>query len=106
MSRLAKLRSFVADDHRYVFLATSAVATVGIWFSLQKRSQMSFLRGAYAVEVAMYWFLMAWLAVSAAAFPDVLSVIFPAISGSAISHNVDSAAKTISVTMTLFSPAR
>lgn len=67
MSRLSKFRSFVTDDHRYVFLATSFVAAIGIWFSLQKRSQMSFLRGAYAVEVAMYWFLMAWLAVSAVA---------------------------------------
>lgn len=67
MSRLSKLKSFITDDHRYVFLGTSVIAAIGIWFSLQKRSQMSFLRGAYAVEVAMYWFLMAWLAVSAVA---------------------------------------
>lgn len=67
MSRVAKLKSFITDDHRYVFLSTSLVALVGIWFSMQKRSQMSFMRGAYAVEVAMYWFLMAWLVVSAVA---------------------------------------
>ena len=67
MSRLAKIKSFITDDHRYVFLSTSVVAAIGIWFSMQKRSQMSFLRGAYTVEVAMYWFLMAWLAVSAVA---------------------------------------
>ena len=67
MKRFEKARSFVTDDHRYVFLATSFVAAIGIWFSMQRRSAMSFLRGAYSVEVAMYWFLMAWLAVSAIA---------------------------------------
>ncbi len=67
MSRLRKIKQFVISDHRYVFLATSFVAAVGIWFSLQRRSAMSFLRGAYTVEVAMYWFLMAWLALSAVA---------------------------------------
>ena len=67
MSRLSKLKSFITDDHRYVFLATSFVASIGIWFSMQKRPAMSFLRGAYALEVFLYWFLMAWLAVSAVA---------------------------------------
>lgn len=67
MSPLSKLRHFVTDDHRYVFLGTSCVAALGIGFSLQRRSAMSFLRGAYAVEVVMYWFLVAWLVVSAAA---------------------------------------
>ncbi len=67
MSRLSKLKSFITDDHRYVFLATSFVALIGIWFSLQRRSNMSFLRGVYAVEVAMYWFLMGWLLLSAVA---------------------------------------
>ncbi len=67
LNRFAKIKSFVTDDHRYVFLATSFVAAIGIWFSMQRRSDMSFLRGAYAVEVAMYWFLMAWLALSAVA---------------------------------------
>ena len=67
LNRLSKLKSFITDDHRYVFLSTSVVAAMGIWLSMQRRSQMSFLRGAYAVEVAMYWFLMAWLAISAVA---------------------------------------
>lgn len=67
MERLKRLKSFITDDHRYVLLTTSVVAAIGIWFSLQKRSQMSFLRGAYALEVAMYWILMAWLAISAVA---------------------------------------
>ena len=67
MSRLAKIKKFITEDHRYVFLGTSFIALIGIWFSMQKRSDMSFLRNAYALEVAMYWFLMAWLAVSAVA---------------------------------------
>ena len=67
MSRFSKIKSFVTDNHRYVFLSTSFVAAIGMWFSMQRRSQMSFLRRAYTVEVAMYWFLMAWLALSAVA---------------------------------------
>ena len=65
LERLRKLWAFVVADHKYVFLGTSIVAAIGIWFSLQKRSAMSFLAGAYAVEVAMYWFLMGWLVLSA-----------------------------------------
>lgn len=64
LSRLNKIKSFITDDHRYVFLGTSVVALLGISLSMQRRSQLSFLRGAFTVEVAMYWFLMAWLAVS------------------------------------------
>lgn len=65
-ARLSKIARFLADDHRYVFLGTSLVALVGVWFSLRPRSPMSFLARVYALEVAMYWFLMAWLALSAA----------------------------------------
>ena len=67
LERLRKVWSFIVDDHRYVFLGTSVVAAIGIWFSLQKRSAMSFLASSYAVEVAMYWFLMGWLVLSAVA---------------------------------------
>ena len=67
MSRWAKFKKFITDDHRYVFLATSVVAAIGIWFSNQRHPAMSFLRGVRPLEVAMYWFLMAWLAVSAVA---------------------------------------
>lgn len=67
LERLSRLKSFVTDDHRYVFLGTSVVAAIGVWFSMQRRSSMSFLAGAYTVEVCMYWFLMAWLALSAVA---------------------------------------
>lgn len=68
MGRLRHFAKFVTEDHRYVFLGTSVVAAFGIWFSSQPRSATSFMANAYAVEVAMYWFLMAWLAVSALAF--------------------------------------
>ena len=67
MERLSKLKQFILSDHRYVLLGTSVVAAIGIWFSMQKRSAMSFLRGAYALEVVMYWILIAWLAISAVA---------------------------------------
>ena len=67
MNKLQQLTRFVKDDHRYVFLGTSLIAMVGAWFSTQPRGPKSFLANAYAVEVAMYWFLMAWLAVSAVA---------------------------------------
>ena len=67
MERIEKLKSFITDDHRYVFLGTSVIAAIGIWFSMQRRSSLSFLAGAYAVEVCMYWFLMGWLALSAVA---------------------------------------
>lgn len=64
MNKLQALRKFITGDHRYVFLGTSAIALVGIWFSMRPRRSMSFLAHAYAVEVAMYWFLVAWLVVS------------------------------------------
>ena len=34
---------------------------------MQRRSDLSFLRSAYAFEVCLYWFLMGWLALSAGA---------------------------------------
>ena len=66
--RLARLRHFVTSDHRYVLLGTSVIALIGMWLSMQKRSDMSFLAPVYAVEVAMYYFLVAWLIMSAAGF--------------------------------------
>ena len=50
-----------------MFLGTSVMAAIGVWFSMQRRSDMSFLRGAYALEVFLYWYLMGWLALSAIA---------------------------------------
>ncbi len=67
MERLGKIRDFICEDHRYVFLSTSVIASLGLWFSMQPRSSMSFLRQAYALEVVLYWYLIAWLAISAAA---------------------------------------
>ena len=64
MKRLSTLANFVTKDHRYVFLGTSVIAAIGVWFSMRPRSPLSFLAGSYGLEVAMYWFLVAWLAVS------------------------------------------
>lgn len=64
MDILRRFGRFVTDDHRYVFLGTSVIALIGVWFSLQPRSPKSYLAGMYAVEVAMYWLLIAWLVVS------------------------------------------
>ena len=64
---LKKIKSFILDDHRYVFLGTSVVAIIGILFSMQVRSPRSFLASAYAFEVAVYYYLVAWLILSAVA---------------------------------------
>lgn len=64
MKTLQRLRQFITSDHRYVFLGTSVIALVGIWLSMRPRSPMSFLAGVYTLELAFYWFLMAWVVVS------------------------------------------
>ena len=61
---MSKLRDFVTRDHRYVLLGTSAVALVGMLLSSSPRPAMSFLAQAFAVELAMYYVLAAWLVVS------------------------------------------
>lgn len=65
--RLARFKQFVSADHRYVFLGTSVVAAIGLWFSMRPRSSMSFLAPVFTLEVVMYYLLLAWLAVSAIA---------------------------------------
>ena len=67
LERLRRIQRFIVEDHRYVFLGTSVMAAIGVWFSMQRRSDMSFLRGAYALEVFLYWCLMGWLVLSAIA---------------------------------------
>jgi len=69
---LAKLAWFFTANHRYVFLFTSIVALVGIGLSMRSRSPMSFLAGSYALEVVLYYVLVAWLVVSAAALVNKL----------------------------------
>lgn len=71
--RLARLGRFVRSDHRYVLLGISAIALVGVWLSMQPRSSMSFLAPVYSVEVAMYYLLVAWIAVSAVALVTKLA---------------------------------
>ena len=64
---VGKFVSFVTRDHRYVFLVGSVIAAIGITLSMQSRSPQSFLAGVYTLEFVMYWVLVAWLVVSAAA---------------------------------------
>lgn len=66
-TRRDRLAAFVRADHRYVFLGTSAVAAAGIACGMQPHSKMSFLAASYAVESLLYYLLLAWLVVSAAA---------------------------------------
>lgn len=66
-TRRAKLISFIRADHRYVLLGTSAIAGLGMVLSSQPRPALSFLAGAYTLEVAMYYLLVAWVALSVVA---------------------------------------
>lgn len=67
-TRRARFAAWLRRDHRYVLLGTSAVALAGMWLSSQPRPAMSFLAHAFTVEVVMYYVLVAWLVLSAAAF--------------------------------------
>lgn len=58
---------FVRADHRYVVLGTSVIALVGIWFAKRPRSAASFLAPVYALEVTMYYLLVAYLLFALAA---------------------------------------
>ena len=66
-TRRAKLISFIRADHRYVLLGTSAIAALGMVLSSRPRPALSFLAGAYTLEVAMYYLLVAWVALSVVA---------------------------------------
>ena len=72
-TRLARIRGFVTADHRYVFLGTSAVALVGLWFGNQPHSPLSFLAASYALESVLYYLLLAWVALSALALVSKLA---------------------------------
>ena len=62
-----RLAAFLARDHRYVLLGTSAVAFAGMLLSSQPRPALSFLAQAYTAEVVLYYLLVAWLVLSAVA---------------------------------------
>ena len=66
-SSRGRLATFILSDHRYVLLATSAVAALGAMLSSSPRPAMSFMANAYMVEVVMYYILIAWLVLSAVA---------------------------------------
>ena len=67
------LVGFVASDHRYVFLGTSALALVGLALANQPHSASSFLARSYAVEVVLYYVLVAWIVVSLVALVNKLA---------------------------------
>ncbi|MBQ9058285.1 MAG: amino acid ABC transporter permease [Atopobiaceae bacterium] len=69
---LGRIASFFKDDHRYVFLGTSAFALVGLWLAMQPRTPSSFLAQSYALEVVLYYLLVAWLVLSAVALVNKL----------------------------------
>ena len=68
-----RIGSFLLEDHRYVLLGTNVVAALGMWLSMQPRSALSFLAPVYALEVVMYYVLLAWLVVSAVALVTKLA---------------------------------
>ncbi len=67
-----RLASFVLDDHRYVFLGTSAFAAVGLMLANSAHPASSFLAPIYGVELVLYYALMAWCVVSALALVNKL----------------------------------
>ncbi len=69
---IGRLASFFADDHRYVFLGTSAFAAVGLVLANSAHPASSFLAPVYGLELVLYYALMAWLAVSALALVNKL----------------------------------
>lgn len=64
---LGRVTSFIRSGHRYVLLGTSAIAVAGMALSASPRPSLSFMAHAYALEVAMYYLLAAWLVIAAIA---------------------------------------
>ncbi len=62
-----RVTSFIRRDHRYVLLGTSAIAAAGMALSASPRPSLSFMAHAYALEVAVYYLLAAWLVIAAIA---------------------------------------
>ena len=71
--RLARVRAFLLEEHRYVFLGTSVLALCGLWLANQAHSPLSLLNHARGLETALYYVLVAWLAVSALALVSKLT---------------------------------
>ena len=71
--RLARVRAFLLAEHCYVFLGTSVLAACGLWLANQAHSPLSFLNYARALELVLYYVLVAWLAASALALVSKLT---------------------------------
>ena len=69
---LRRIASFFKDDHRYVFLGTSALALVGLWLSMQPRTSSSFLAQSFTLELVLYYLLLAWVVLSVVALVNKL----------------------------------
>lgn len=73
MKTLKRFASFVAADHRYVFLGTSVIALLGLWFSQQNPTASSFLYPTGIFQDLLWALLWAWLALGAVALAYKLS---------------------------------
>ena len=73
MKTVKRIGSFLAADHRYVFLGTSVIAVLGLLFSQQPPTPLSVLAKTGIFQDALWAALWAWLAVSAAALASKLA---------------------------------
>ena len=73
MKTLNKLGAFLAADHRYVFLGTSVVAALGLAFSQETPTPLSFLAPTGLFQDVLWLVLWAWLALSAVALANKLA---------------------------------
>lgn len=62
-----QIASFFLDDHRYVYLGTSAFVLFGLWLLGHDPSRLSFIGAGTPFELVVKAVLFAWLAISAVA---------------------------------------
>ena len=72
MKTLNRLGAFLSAEHRYVFLGTSAVAALGLAFSQETPTPLSFLAPTGIFQDVLWLVLWAWLALSAVALVNKL----------------------------------
>ena len=73
MNKLKHLGRFLAADHTYVFLGTSAIAALGLMFSQQVPTPLSPLARTGLFQDLLWLILWAWLALSAVALVNKLA---------------------------------
>lgn len=67
MNTIKRIGSFLAADHRYVFLGTSVIAAIGLAFSQQSPTGLSVLVPLGLMQDSLWLIEWAWLLVSAVA---------------------------------------